>query len=153
MRLVMAAVLARRGRAKGQKSYWGEFHGDVTVNRSPQLNPAKFGDGRTLHQRFWGALEMSTMAATSARAGGMTKDERFVILASSLGTVFEWYDFYLYGSLASIIGAQFFSAYPPATSSHCSPSPPAFWFVRSARSCSAASATSSAANTPSSSPS
>jgi len=45
----------------------------------------------------------------------MTSEERFVILASSLGTVFEWYDFYLYGSLASIIGAQFFSAYPPAT--------------------------------------
>jgi MFS family permease len=58
---------------------------------------------------------MSTMAVTQARTGGMTKDERFVILASSLGTVFEWYDFYLYGSLASIIGAQFFSAYPPAT--------------------------------------
>jgi Sugar (and other) transporter len=58
---------------------------------------------------------MSTMAATEARTGGMTKDERFVILASSLGTVFEWYDFYLYGSLAPIIGAQFFSAYPPAT--------------------------------------
>jgi MFS family permease len=45
----------------------------------------------------------------------MTKDERFVIIASSLGTVFEWYDFYLYGSLAAVIGAQFFSAYPPAT--------------------------------------
>jgi MFS family permease len=58
---------------------------------------------------------MSTMTATSGKAAGMTKDERFVILASSLGTVFEWYDFYLYGSLASIIGAQFFSAYPPAT--------------------------------------
>jgi MFS family permease len=58
---------------------------------------------------------MSTMAATETRTGGMTKDERFVILASSLGTVFEWYDFYLYGSLAGIIGAQFFSAYPPAT--------------------------------------
>jgi MFS family permease len=58
---------------------------------------------------------MSTMAVTQARTGGMTSDERFVILASSLGTVFEWYDFYLYGSLASIIGAQFFSAYPPAT--------------------------------------
>jgi MFS family permease len=58
---------------------------------------------------------MSTMAAAEVRTGGMTKDERFVILASSLGTVFEWYDFYLYGSLASIIGAQFFSAYPPAT--------------------------------------
>jgi MFS family permease len=58
---------------------------------------------------------MSTIAATQARTGGMTNDERFVILASSLGTVFEWYDFYLYGSLASIIGAQFFSAYPPGT--------------------------------------
>ncbi len=58
---------------------------------------------------------MSTMVATQARSGGMTSDEHFVILASSLGTVFEWYDFYLYGSLASIIGKQFFSAYPPAT--------------------------------------
>src|SRR5215813_4621098 len=58
---------------------------------------------------------MSTMTATSAKSAGMGKEERFVILASSLGTVFEWYDFYLYGSLASIIGAQFFSAYPPAT--------------------------------------
>ena len=58
---------------------------------------------------------MATITTTSPRAGGMTKDERFVIFASSLGTVFEWYDFYLYGSLAAIIGAQFFSAYPPAT--------------------------------------
>jgi MFS family permease len=49
------------------------------------------------------------MTATSARPAGMTKDERFVILASSLGTVFEWYDFYLYGSLAGIIGTQFFT--------------------------------------------
>lgn len=39
----------------------------------------------------------------------MTKEERKVIFASSLGTVFEWYDFYLYGSLAAIIGKQFFS--------------------------------------------
>jgi MFS family permease len=58
---------------------------------------------------------MSTVAITSGKAAGMTKDERFVIFASSLGTVFEWYDFYLYGSLAGIIGAQFFSEYPPAT--------------------------------------
>jgi MFS family permease len=41
----------------------------------------------------------------------MTREEKRVILASSLGTVFEWYDFYLYGSLAAIIGAQFFSAF------------------------------------------
>ena len=58
---------------------------------------------------------MSTMVATSGKAAGMTKDERFVILASSLGTVFEWYDFYLFGSLASIIGAQFFGVIDPAT--------------------------------------
>ena len=59
---------------------------------------------------------MSTMAATAkTRTGGMTKDERFVILASSLGTVFEWYDFYLFGSLASVIGAQFFGVIDPAT--------------------------------------
>jgi MFS family permease len=60
-------------------------------------------------------MAMAATANGDVRSGGMTKDERFVILASSLGTVFEWYDFYLYGSLASIIGAQFFSAYPPAT--------------------------------------
>lgn len=39
----------------------------------------------------------------------MTKAERKVIFASSLGTVFEWYDFYLYGSLAAIIAKHFFA--------------------------------------------
>lgn len=62
---------------------------------------------------------MSTAVALgSHRAAGepMTAEERKVIIASSAGTVFEWYDFYLYGSLAtSIIGPQFFSAYPDAT--------------------------------------
>ena len=71
--------------------------------------------GEICNNDFGERPKMSTMAATQARTGGMTNEERFVILASSLGTVFEWYDFYLYGSLASIIGAQFFSAYPPAT--------------------------------------
>ncbi|MDL2400966.1 MFS transporter [Rhizobium mayense] len=45
----------------------------------------------------------------------MTREEKKVIFASSLGTVFEWYDFYLYGSLAVFIGAAFFSDYPEAT--------------------------------------
>src|SRR5205085_6853447 len=40
-------------------------------------------------------------------------EERRVIFASSLGTVFEWYDFYLYGSLAAIIAKQFFSGVNP----------------------------------------
>ncbi|TFW28957.1 MFS transporter [Massilia horti] len=42
------------------------------------------------------------------QAAGITKEERKVIFGSSLGTVFEWYDFYLYGSLAAVIGKQFF---------------------------------------------
>jgi MFS family permease len=42
----------------------------------------------------------------------MTKEERKVIFASSLGTVFEWYDFYLYGSLAAVIAKQFFVGDP-----------------------------------------
>jgi MFS family permease len=58
---------------------------------------------------------MATVATTAARTGGMTKDERFVIVASSLGTVFEWYDFYLFGSLAAIIGTQFFGVIDPTT--------------------------------------
>ncbi len=45
----------------------------------------------------------------------MSSEERKVIFASSLGTVFEWYDFYLYGTLAVIIGNQFFSALDPAS--------------------------------------
>jgi MFS family permease len=44
----------------------------------------------------------------------MTSEEKKVIFASSLGTVFEWYDFYLYGSLAAIIAKQFFSGLDPA---------------------------------------
>jgi MFS family permease len=47
--------------------------------------------------------------STSTKAAPMTPAERKVIFASSLGTVFEWYDFYLYGSLAAVIAKQFFS--------------------------------------------
>ena len=47
--------------------------------------------------------------STSTKAAPMTAEERKVIFASSLGTVFEWYDFYLYGSLAAVIAKQFFS--------------------------------------------
>jgi MFS family permease len=93
------------------------FHADVTVFvNSRALEPAKERRaGANFSATRLGSIEMATMTTTSPRTGGMTKDERFVIFASSLGTVFEWYDFYLYGSLAAIIGAQFFSAYPPAT--------------------------------------
>jgi MFS family permease len=54
---------------------------------------------------------MSSTTATHAApaSGALTKSHKKVIFASSLGTVFEWYDFYLYGSLAAIIAKQFFS--------------------------------------------
>ncbi|CAN7557243.1 MFS transporter [Neorhizobium tomejilense] len=59
---------------------------------------------------------MADVAITDgAKAGPMTREEKKVIFASSLGTVFEWYDFYLYGSLATFIGAAFFSQYPETT--------------------------------------
>jgi len=49
------------------------------------------------------------------RSRPMTREEKKVIAASSAGTIFEWYDFYLYGALAAIIGAQFFTAFPENT--------------------------------------
>ncbi len=52
------------------------------------------------------------MANTASRP--MSSEEKKVIFASSLGTVFEWYDFYLYGSLAAIIAKQFFAGLDPS---------------------------------------
>jgi MFS family permease len=51
----------------------------------------------------------STVGAPEGDGEGVGKNDKLVILASSVGTVIEWYDFYLYGSLAAIISAQFFS--------------------------------------------
>ncbi len=50
-----------------------------------------------------------SIAIPAQKQDALSKDHRKVIFASSLGTVFEWYDFYLYGSLAAIISKQFFS--------------------------------------------
>ncbi|MGD9833092.1 MAG: MFS transporter [Piscinibacter sp.] len=61
---------------------------------------------------------MFTSTAVPAAATGpapMTSQDRRVVFASSLGTVFEWYDFYLYGSLAPILAAQFFSGLDAAS--------------------------------------
>ena len=56
------------------------------------------------------------MANSSTQTGGaLTTGHKRVIFASSLVTVFEWYDFYLYGSLAAIIAKQFFSGLNPTS--------------------------------------
>ncbi len=58
---------------------------------------------------------MATAAPINAggRTSGMTAEERKVVFASSLGTVFEWYDFYIYGSLAVFIAKHFFAGLDP----------------------------------------
>ncbi len=55
------------------------------------------------------------MQQTSDNAIGVDRSHRRVIFASSLGTVFEWYDFYLYGALSAIISRQFFSGVDETT--------------------------------------
>jgi MFS family permease len=55
---------------------------------------------------------MTAMTANTYREGAMTAEERLVIVASSLGTVFEWYDFYIYGTLGAYLAKYFFSNVP-----------------------------------------
>ena len=55
------------------------------------------------------------LGTESARLKGITSEQRKILIASSLGTVFEWYDFILFGSLAPIIAANFFTAVRPDT--------------------------------------
>ncbi|HVY15249.1 MAG TPA: MFS transporter [Rhodopila sp.] len=54
-------------------------------------------------------------SSVAAAKRPMTSNEKKIIFASSLGTVFEWYDFYLYGSLAVVIGAKFFGQFDETT--------------------------------------
>jgi MFS family permease len=61
-------------------------------------------------------MSAGTITAGAAPSGfGLTAEHRRVILGAALGSVFEWYDFFLYGSLAGIIAAQFFAKTDPAT--------------------------------------
>jgi MFS family permease len=54
---------------------------------------------------------MTTVAVNTPTAtGGMTSEQKLVIFASSLGTVFEWYDFYIYGTLAVFLAKYFFTS-------------------------------------------
>ena len=59
-------------------------------------------------------MTITATAGTIRTTGGMTAEERKVIFASSLGTVFEWYDFYIYGTLGAFLAKFFFSNVPPA---------------------------------------
>jgi Sugar (and other) transporter len=84
---------------------------------SPACSGARWDKPCTqaLHNDLPGS-ETMTIAATAGggetRTGGMTAEERKVIFASSLGTVFEWYDFYIYGTLGVFLAKYFFSTVP-----------------------------------------
>ncbi len=58
---------------------------------------------------------MTTMTVDDRRVVGKTQNDRLVIFASSLGTVFEWYDFYIYGTLGVILASKFFSGVAPTS--------------------------------------
>jgi MFS family permease len=55
---------------------------------------------------------MTATTASEYSEAGMTSEQRMVIFASSLGTVFEWYDFYIYGTLGAFLAKYFFSNVP-----------------------------------------
>ncbi len=57
-------------------------------------------------------MTIAATAGENVRSSGMTAEERKVIFASSLGTVFEWYDFYIYGTLGPFLAKYFFSSVP-----------------------------------------
>jgi MFS family permease len=67
---------------------------------------------RFLMPKHQGDPSMATMTASAPATGGMTSEQKLVIFASSLGTVFEWYDFYIYGTLAVFLAKYFFSSVP-----------------------------------------
>src|SRR5262249_37289963 len=80
---------------------WGGIRASDAPNQKNTPTTTHFGDDT-----------MTTMTAGTLRPAGMTSEQRLVIFASSLGTVFEWYDFYIYGTLGVFLAKYFFSNVP-----------------------------------------
>ena len=103
----------RYTRARGQ--FWRHAGTSHTVrvphHRPVRRSPDNAGPAHPLAPAM--ATYPPAASLTSAAPDLAIKDVRGVIFAASLGTVFEWYDFYLYGSLAAIISKQFFSGVNP----------------------------------------
>ena len=70
---------------------------------------------RSLTNKEWTLETRSVPFATIGSFPTLLTDDRRLILAASLGTIFEWYDFFLYGSLAVTISKQFFSGVDEST--------------------------------------
>src|SRR3954462_10856840 len=94
------------------------FGGHARGKRQRPLTAVRRAIGYPSPPQPSGGRRTGTAASPLASSGSVVDelsvaDVRRVIFASSLGTVFEWYDFYLYGSLAAIISKQFFSGVNP----------------------------------------
>jgi MFS family permease len=107
MRRMLRAVTRTAPGCQSRVSGGGEagpmVSGPIHRHGAPAGNPIHPG------MPPWGA------AAAAPAAAPATPLQRKVILASSLGTVFEWYDFYLYGALASLIASRFFGGVEPSS--------------------------------------
>ena len=80
--------------------------------RSPYwIRPSCFRRMKILGYSRWESLLASIERIVDTPVAGIDASHRKVIFAASLGTVFEWYDFYLYGALAAIIAKQFFCTF------------------------------------------
>src|SRR5580704_3006155 len=91
----------------------GRPRGRSAKRRGRRIPPGTAGGAQTTTRI--GTTPMTAMTASMERERGtMTASERLVIFASSLGTVFEWYDFYIYGTLAPILATQYFAGVNPS---------------------------------------
>src|SRR5215210_766464 len=93
-----------RGRARGKRQRPLTHRGRAVGYASPHTPPGG---------RMSGSAARPIASSPREHKELSVGDVRRVIFASSLGTVFEWYDFYLYGSLAAVIAKQFFSGVNP----------------------------------------
>jgi MFS family permease len=119
--MAAAAALVRRAavrRARGSHAAARRACAGSARGAPPLSTPARAAGtlaAGSIHSRKVGVMSSVTAAPAPAEAGTLGKGHKKVIFASSLGTVFEWYDFYLYGALATIIAKQFFSGVNPTT--------------------------------------
>jgi MFS family permease len=92
--------------------------GETGKKHATTLGKSRFVGARVSaaqpNERLGEITSMTTIAIDAPQSGRMTSEQRLVIFASSLGTVFEWYDFYIYGTLAAFLAKYFFTSSIPA---------------------------------------
>src|SRR6195256_1183299 len=91
----------------------GGFHDPTRLAELETINRKRIIDPRERRMSATAGGIAATQRPPEASGRPMSAEERKVIFASSLGTVFEWYDFYIFGTLAAVVGKQFFAPLTP----------------------------------------